>query len=152
MSRHSDTNSASKIAHYPVACRRTKTRRGEVIGEQVISSHLVRHGTNHPSRRRHVTLNAITNDHSVAALLMTSCEIGLNPPGLINSTLRTRPLWISNNSPPGPLSHERGGGRCRIQCIFHTYGCMHAGYMEPTLCHPRNGPVRALVGTLSLTL
>ncbi len=35
-------------------------------------SFLVRFGTNHPSRRRHVTLNAITNVLSVAALRMTS--------------------------------------------------------------------------------
>ena len=55
-----------------VGTHRSQTRRGEVIGEQVISSHLVRCGTNHPSRRRHLTLNAITNDHTVAALLMTS--------------------------------------------------------------------------------
>ena len=42
-----------------------------------VTSLLVQYGTNHlaaaslrPSRRRHVTLNAITNDRSVAALRM----------------------------------------------------------------------------------
>ncbi len=57
LSSHRETNSASQIAHHPVVPllrKRTKPRRGEVIGEQVISSHLVRHGTDHPSRRRHV--------------------------------------------------------------------------------------------------
>ena len=39
-----------------------------------VPSLLVRYGTNHPSRRRQMTLNAITNDHTVAALRMTSLK------------------------------------------------------------------------------
>ena len=51
-------------------------RGGPAYDIREVPTLLVRYGTNHPSRRRHVTLNAITNVLSVAALLMTSCEIG----------------------------------------------------------------------------
>ncbi len=62
-----------------------------------------------------------------------------------------RPLWVSNNSPPGPLSHERGGGKGTIQCIFHTCGGIHGGYTERISCHPRNAPVRGAGGLLLMT-
>ncbi len=53
---------------------------------------LVRYGTNHPSRRRHLTLNAITNDHTVAALRMTSLITRVRKPDVIHEMDRCAAL------------------------------------------------------------
>ncbi len=52
----------------------------------------MRYGTNHPSRRRHLTLNAITNDHTVAALRMTSLITRVRKPDVIHEMDRCAAL------------------------------------------------------------
>ena len=53
--------------------------------------------------------------------------------------------------PPGPLSHERGGGRGIIQCIFHTDECIYGGNADLGNVTHEMDRCAALVGTLSMT-
>ena len=130
-----------------ILCRVTSRR---VIGEQLISSLRVRDGTNHPSRRRRIKFPQLSDFFSRRFLLMTSCNIGLNPPDLTNSSLRTWLLWFSINSPPRPLEER---GRRRFYSVFLSNMRMHARRVTWNLHHVIQEMDRcaALVGTLLMT-
>ena len=61
------------------------------------------------------------------------------------------PLWGLEQLTPGPLSHERGGGRGIIQCIFHTDECIYGGNADlGNVIHEMDRGA-ALVGSLRMT-
>ena len=61
------------------------------------------------------------------------------------------PLWGLEQLTPGPLSHERGGGRGIIQCIFHTDECIYGGIADLGNVIHEMDRCAALVGSLRMT-
>ena len=80
-------------AVFALCITETHSRGGPANDIKTELSFLVRFGTNHPSRRRHVTLNAITNVLSVAALRVTSLITRVRTPYVIHEMDQYARWW-----------------------------------------------------------